>query len=273
MNRIKREKQVAAIAALSEGCSVRSVERLTGIHRDTVLRLLVRVGDACARLMDDEMRSLPCRHVQLDEQWTFVGKKQRRLRPEDDESRMGDFWIWAGICADTRVVPAFRLGKRTAEDANAFVADLSGRMENRVEISSDGLSLYVEAVEQAFGGNVDFGQIVKSYEAEEIGPGRYSPPRVSTVERTTVVGDPQHVSTSYVERLNLLTRMRCRRLTRLVDSFSKKLENLEAALRLHFAVYNYVKRHRSLDGSTPAMAAGVSSELWEIADLVALAGW
>ena len=243
--------------------------------RDSILRLLVRVGEACAQLMDDEMRDLPCTKLQLDEQWTFVGRKQRRLRPEDDESSMGDFWIWSGICADTRVVPAFRLGKRTAEDADAFVADVAGRLRNKVQLSSDGLRLYVEAVERGFGGAVDYGQIVKTYDAEPIGPGRYSPPRVTSTEKTVVVGRPDeaHISTYYVERLNILNRMRCRRLTRLVDSFSRKVENLRAALQVHFAVYNYVKRHRSLDGVTPAMAAGVSSELWEVADLVALAGW
>lgn len=275
MNRLKREKQVAAIAALSEGCSVRTVERLTGTHRDTILRLLVRVGKACARLLDEEMRGLGCRRLELDEQWTFVSKKQRRLQPGDDESRLGDFWVWACFDPDSKAVPAFRLGKRDAQNANAFVADVASRMRNRVQINADALKLYVEAVEGAFGGAVDFAQIVKSFEGEPIGAGRYAPPRVTEVSKHAVVGNPdlEEASTSGVERLNLLNRMRVRRMTRLVDSFSRKPENLQAALDTHFACYNFVKRHRTLGGATPAMALGVTDSLWEVGDLVALAGW
>lgn len=275
MNKLKHDTQVQVITALSEGCSVRSVERMTGVHRDTILRLMVRVGSACAKHMDETMRDLPCAEVQVDEQWTFVGKKQRRLTKTDDQSRMGDFWLWAAVDVGSRAVPAYHLGKRTSRDANKFMCDLAGRLRNRVQLSSDGLNLYVEAVERAFGGQVDFGQVVKTYEAEPIGPGRYSPPRVTSTAKTVVVGGPDdsRISTSYIERLNLTTRMRCRRLTRLVDSFSRKLENLEGALHLHFGVYNLVKRHKSLGGATPAMALGVTDRLWGVSDLVDLAGW
>lgn len=275
MNRLKREKQAAVIGLLSEGMSVRATERLTGVHRDTALRLMVRVGKACAELMDEDMRGLECQEIQVDEQWTFVGKKQRRLSRDDDERRMGGFWIWSAIDADTKLVPCHVIGKRTAVEAHAFLRDLAGRLRNRVQISSDALSAYVEAVEAGFGGAVDYGQVVKTYEAEPIGAGRYSPPRVSSIERNPVIGDPSEntISTSYIERLHLTNRMRVRRLTRLTDAFSRKLENLKAAVQVHYAAYNYVKRHKSLKGATPAMAAGVTDRRWEIANLVALAGW
>jgi IS1 family transposase len=276
MYKIKPEQQAQVITLLTEGMSVRGVERVTSVHRDTVLRLLVRVGEACHKFTDETMRDLPCEHVQLDEQWTYVGKRQRRLGPSDDPARVGDFWIWSAICNDTRIVPTFHLGKRTNGDAGKFVRDLAPRLRNRVQISTDGLQVYVGAIMGSFGpGGVDYGQIVKSFETEPLGPGRYSPPRVSSVERTKVLGklSTGSISTSYVERLHLHNRMRCRRLTRLVDSFSRKLENLEAAIRVHYAVHNFAKPHRNLGGKTPAQAAGVADRRMAIEDLVALARW
>lgn len=271
MYQLKRETKVAAIHALTEGMSIRSVERMTGAHRDTIMRLMVRVGTACRTLLDDSMRNLECKRVEVDEQWTFVLKKHRRLAKEDDQGQMGDFWIWTAIDPESKAVLTHRIGKRDAATANAFVEDLASRLKNRVQLSADGLALYVDAIERAFGGNVDFGQIVKSYETEPIGPGRYSPPRVSSVERTAVVGQPYEkgISTSMIERLHLSNRMRCRRLTRLVDAHSKKLENLEAAVGLAYATYNLVRRHTTLK-VTPAMALGISSEPWSIGDLVTL---
>ncbi len=262
-----------AISGLTEGMSVRSIERVTGVHRDTILRLQGRVGAACAEMMDRKMVDLPCKRVEVDEQWTFVLKKQSRMKRRESARRMGDFWIWVGIDSDLKVVPSFRLGKRTAKDANAYMKDLAKRLRNRVQLSTDGLVLYVDAVERAFGGAVDYAQIVKVYEAQPLKPNRRSPPRVSASEKKRISGapDPSLVSTSIIERLNLTTRMRCRRLTRLVDSFSRKPENLKAALDLHFACYNFVKRHESLGGATPAMAAGVANSLWSIGDLVDLA--
>lgn len=267
MYTLKRETQLAALSALSEGASIRATERMTGSHRDSIMRLMVRAGTAARRFMDEDMHALPCSHLQLDEQWTFVAKKQRRLGPHDDRSEKGDFWIWSGLCTETRAVPTFRVGKRTAEDAQAFVRDVSSRLKNRVQISADGLELYVEAVERAFGGNVDFGQIVKSYEAEPMEPGRYSPPRVSSVERTNVVGNPTNISTSYIERVHLTNRMRCRRLTRLVDAYSKKRENLEAAIGLMYFVYNYVRRHAA-HKMTPAQALGIQHNPLTLSDLL-----
>jgi len=259
MNKLKRDKQEAVIRCLVNGSSVRATERMTGVHRDTILRLMVRTGDNCRQIMDSELRGLNCRHVQMDEIWAMVGKKQRRLTEKDDPSRMGDFWTFVALDSDTRLVPA-----------TEFVADLESRLDGRVQLSTDGLKAYVEAIDTVFGANVDYAQIVKSYEAEAIGPGRYSPPRVKKVERTPILGRPdmRQVSTSYVERSNLLMRMSIRRMTRLTDAFSRKLENFEAAIALHFAYYNFVRIHKSLK-VTPAMAAGVSDRIWSLSRLLA----
>jgi IS1 family transposase len=274
MSRLSREQMNAVIAALVEGASVRSVERLTGVHRDTILRLLVRVGTACEALMDAAMRDLPCGKLQLDEIWCYVTKKQRHLRIGDDPAACGDFWTFVAIDADTKLVPCFRVGKRDAATTRAFVADLADRLARRVQISTDGFQPYVEAIEAAFGGDVDVGQVVKSYVAEPIGPGRYSPPRVKSVETAVVAGepDPKFISTSYVERGNLTMRMHMRRFTRLTLGFSKKPENLRAAVALHFAWYNFVRPHaaKNLRKVTPAMAAGVTNRFWTVSDLVGL---
>ena len=204
--------------------------------------------------------------IQVDELWGFVKKKQRFVRADEDESRVGDVWTFVAIDAESKLVPAFRLGKRDRATAWAFMKDVASRVEGRVQISADSLPAYIDAVTVAFGGRADFGQIVKSYEAESIGPGRYSPPNVVSVARRVVRGNPnpEHISTSYIERLNLTTRMQVRRLTRLTNAFSKKPENLRAAIALHFAHYNFVRRHRTLTTArkglhtTPAMAAGVT---------------
>jgi IS1 family transposase len=254
---------------LVEGNSIRSVERMTDTHRDTVMRLLVQVGEGSAKLMDDEMRDLTCQRVQVDEIWSYVQKKQRQVTPDDDRTRVGDMWTFVAIDADTKLVPAYRVGKRTRPHAVAFMADLPDRLANRVQLSSDALSTYVDAVERAFGADVDYGQAVKFYEAEPIGPGRYSPPRVIRSERTVIAGNPDaaHISTSLIERQNLTMRMSMRRFTRLTNGFSKKVENMRAAVSLHFAHYNFVRVHRSLR-VTPAMAAGVSDRLWSLEELV-----
>lgn len=269
---LKPEQKEAVVAALVEGNSIRSTERMTGIHRDTIMRLGVRLGETCADMMDEVMRDLPCKDIQVDEIWCYVGKKQRHVKQEDDPSRVGDFWTWCAIDRDTKLVPTFTVGKRDRAHAQAFIWNLAPRLTNRVQLSSDALNLYVEAIENAFGGDIDYGTIVKSYEAEPIGPGRYSPPKVTSVKRTPIVGEPNEwrISTSHVERLNLTTRMCMRRFTRLTNAFCKKPENLRAAVALHFAHYNFVRRHQTLR-VTPAMAAGVTDRLWSIADLVSLA--
>ena len=269
MNRLSSERQSQIINSLVEGNSIRSTERMTDTHRDTIMRLMVSVGGGCANLMDQTMRNLSCQRIQLDEIWAYVQKKQRHMTMLDDPSRMGDQWTFYALDADTKLVPAYRIGKRDLRTAIAFMIDLSGRLANRAQISSDALNAYVEATEQAFGADVDYGQIVKFYEGEPVGPGRYSPPRVVSAERSIIAGQPdlKHISTSFIERQNLTMRMQMRRFTRLTNAFSKKLENLKAAVALHFAHYNFVRIHRTLR-MTPAMAAGVTKELWTIGDLI-----
>jgi IS1 family transposase len=271
MNRLKRERQIAVLTALVEGNSVRSTERMTGVHRDTILRLMVNVGEGCRAVSDHLMRGLRCRRIQVDEVWGYILKKQRHVQPQDDLSRVGDVWTFVALDADSKLIPAYRVGKRDATTARAFVADLSSRLTNRVQLSSDSLASYVEAVEAGFGSAVDYGQIVKSFEAEAVGPGRYSPPHVVSATRFPIMGrpDPRHISTSFIERSNLSARMSVRRLTRLTNGFSKKLENFEAAMHLWFAYYNFVRIHRTLR-VTPAMAAGVTDHLWTVQEIAAL---
>lgn len=267
-NVLPTHKQVAVIRALTEGCSVRSVERIVGVSRETVLSLLVRVGEGCADLMNETMRDLDADRFEVDEIWGYVGKKQRHVR-EGDSDEVGDAWTYVAIEAETKLIPSFLIGKRTQANTNAFIADLAGRTQNRVQISTDGLAQYKEAIARAFGDDVDYGQIVKSYEAEPIGPGRYSPPKVSEITKKSVYGEPDEdfISTSYVERQNLTMRMQIRRMTRLTNAFSKKLRNHKAATALHFANYNFARKHGTLRVS-PAMAAGVSDTLWDTEQLV-----
>src|SRR5216684_15232 len=269
MNRVPLARRVQIINCLVEGNSIRSTERMTGTHRDTICRLLVEVGDGCAKLMDEQMRELPCRRIEVDEIWTYVGKKQRHMTEEDDPRRLGDQYTFVALDPETKIVPAYRVGKRDLPTATAFITDLSERLANRVQLSSDALAAYVEATERAFGADIDYGQVVKFYEAEPVGRGRYSPPHVVGAERTTIIGnpDPAHINTSLIERQNLTMRMSMRRFTRLTNAFSKKVENLRAAVSLHFAHYNFVRVHRSLRVS-PAMEAGVSHRLWSLDELV-----
>ena len=270
-NVLPREKQIAVIAALAEGSSIRAIERITGINRNTIMNLGVRVGQGCAKILDAKMRDLTCRFLQFDEIWGFVGKKEKHLTINDD-STLGDVWTFCAIDAETKLMPAYKVGKRNHVTANAFVSDVASRLKNRPQISSDGMRAYVEAVENAFGMNVDFGMIIKSYgtdKGEHHQERRYSAPEVTSMQKMTIVGQPDMdlVSTSHIERLNGTTRLHMRRLTRLTYAFSKKLENFEAAVGLHFAYYNFVRSHGTLK-MTPAMAAGVERSFWTVADLV-----
>ncbi len=269
-NNLTRDKQIAVVSALVEGCSIRSTERMTGVNRETVGTLLVRVGNACADLMDRTMVNLECDRLEIDELWAFVGKKQRHVTKEDDRSKVGDTWTFVAVDAETKLVPSFMVGKRDTATTNAFIADVAARLKNRVQISTDGLRSYIEAIGAEFAETgVDYAQLHKTYEAEATGPGRYSPPKVIATEKTPIFGAPvaELVSTSYVERQNLTVRMGVRRYTRLTNAFSKKLENHVAATALHYAHYNYVRRHQTLRVS-PAMAAGVSATLWSVDDLL-----
>jgi IS1 family transposase len=269
-NILSTEKQTAIIAALAEGSSIRSIERMTGVHRDTIMRLGVRIGKGCARVMSEKMQGLPCTDIQLDEIWGFIGKKQGHLRAGDD-STMGDAWTWIAFDRDSKAVPCFKVGKRTATDALAFVGDLANRLKNRPQISTDGLKAYADAIDRVFGTEVDYGSIVKTYASvEAITPERrYSAPIVTGIKKYVVMGDPKEdrICTSHVERVNATTRLYMKRLNRLTLAFSKKLENFEAAVALHFAAYNFVKRHSSIR-MTPAMALGVERDFWTYGELV-----
>lgn len=269
MNVLSIERKAQAVNCLIEGNSIRSTERMTGIHRDTIMRLTVSAGNNAARMMDKHMQNLSCQRIQVDEIWTFVQKKQRHMTAMDNPYRIGDQWTFVAIDPDTKLVPSFLVGKRDFRTAKIFMNDLAGRLTNRVQISSDALRAYVEATEQAFGANVDYGQIVKIYEGEPVGPGRYSPPHVVDAERSVIMGNPDvtHISTSMVERQNLTMRMQMRRFTRLTNAFSKKIENLKAAVALHFAHYNFVRVHSTLR-VTPAMEAGITNHIWSIRDLI-----
>jgi IS1 family transposase len=269
MNRTPLARRTQIINCLVEGNSIRSTERMTNTHRDTIMRLMVEVGNGCATLHNDQMRDLPCERLQVDEIWSFVGKKQTHLQRGDDKVRLGEQWTFVAIDPDTKLVPAYLVGKRHRQNAIAFMTDISERLANRVQLSSDGMIAYADAVDRVFGADIDYGQIVKFYDAEPIGPGRYAPPHVTAVARTAMVGSPDHahISTSIVERQNLNMRMSMRRFTRLTNAFSKKLENLQAAVALHFAHYNLVRLHKTLR-VTPAMAAGVTDKVWSLEELV-----
>ena len=267
-NVLNTDKQIAVISALAEGSSIRSIERMTGVHRDTIMRLGVKVGKGCTAMMDAKMRNLGCTRLEMDEIWGFVGKKDRNLKPGDDG--VGSVWTFCAIDADTKLVPAFKVGNRDHATADAFVADVESRMKNRVQISTDALGAYVKAIEKSFGGNADYGQIVKTYGHGDMADNRrYSAAEFVSAEKKVVSGRPNVdlISTSYIERLNATTRLHMRRLTRLTLAFSKKRENFEAAVGLHFGYYNFVKRHNTLR-CTPAMAAGVESGFLTVGDLV-----
>jgi IS1 family transposase len=271
-NALPKDKQIAVTAALAEGNSIRSIERMTGIHRDTIMRLGVRIGQGCARLMDEKMRGLDCQRLELDEVWGYIGKKMRHVK-EDDDPTMGDVWTYCAIDADTKLVPSYHVSStRDMHNTVEFIADLASRLNNRVMISTDAMNSYEDAIEYVFGASVDYGQIVKTYQSEdsrEYNPERrYSQPRIASSKKTVMSGNPERalISTSYVERLNASTRLHMKRLARLTHAFSKKFENFEAAVALNFAAHNFVKTHRTLK-MTPAMMAGVEKDFWSYGDL------
>jgi IS1 family transposase len=271
-NVLKLDKQVAVISGLVEGMSVRSIERVTGVHRDTILRLMVRVADSAATFASAKLQKLTCERVEVDEIWAYVAKKQKNVDIEDDRRMVGDQYTFVALDPQTKLIPCWRVGKRTADTTWAFMFDLRSRLTGRVQISTDGFEPYTRAIEAAFGCDVDYAQVVKAYEEQPAGRGRYSPPRVVSVEKKEIIGEPvfADISTSLVERQNLTIRMQVRRLTRLTNAFSKKLENLKAAMDLHFVHYNFV-RHHSTIRCTPAMESGIAPSALTVKELVEMA--
>jgi len=273
MNKLNMDKRTQIIASLVEGNSIRATCRMTGVAKGTVLKLLADVGKACSEYQDKVLRNLPCKKIQCDEIWSFCYAKEKNV-PDDKKGQFGygDVYTWTALCADTKLVPSWFIGKRDAQSAIVFMKDLASRLKERVQLTTDGHRAYLEAVERAFGADVDYSQLVKLYgnlrEEKEV---RYSPPICNGTIKTRVNGnpDPTKVSTSHVERQNLTMRMSMRRFTRLTNAFSKKIENLGHAVALHFMYYNFCRIHQTLR-VTPAMAAGVTDHVWELTDIVGL---
>lgn len=273
MNQLSIEKRVQIVSALVEGCSIRSTVRMTGASKNTIAKLLVELGAACSDYLDKHLVNLSCKRVQVDEIWSFCYAKAKNVTPEIVAKNpfAGDVWTWVAIDADSKLIPSWIVGPRDGVTARIFVNDLAGRLANRIQLTSDGLSVYLAAVERAFRGHVDYAQLVKIYGETSEGQKRYSPAECVGCERKTVVGYPDaaHVSTSFVERQNLNMRMSMRRFTRLTNAFSKKIEHHVANVAIHVMHYNYVRIHQTLR-ITPAMAAGVTDRLWSIEDLVGI---
>jgi IS1 family transposase len=274
MNRLSTEKRKAVIACLVEGNSIRATCRMTGVAKNTVVKLLGDLGTVCSIHMDRTMRDLTCERIQCDEIWAFVYAKQKNV-PAEKRAEAGDVWTWVALDPDTKLVPTFHIGPRDLGAATAFMCDLTPRLRNRVQLTTDGHLPYRNAVSAAFGKNVDYAQLVKTYgtDADQRRPERrYSPSVCLGAEQMPVNGDPDpdHISTSHIERLNLTMRMSMRRYTRLTNAFSKKVENLAAAVSIHFAYYNFCRVHQSLNGQTPAMAAGLTDHVWPLDELIGL---
>ena len=276
MNRLSTEKRAQLLSMLVEGNSVRATSRMAGVAINTVQKLLLDVGAACAAYQDEHLRDLPCKAIEADEIWSFVYSKQRNVPDElKGQFGVGDLWTWTALDADSKLIVCWYVGSRQHEDAEAFIADLSERVRDRIQLTTDGLAAYPNAVGLAFGRNIDFAQLVKQYTSPREGQARYSPAVCTGIRVRVDRGnpDPDRISTSYVERQNLTMRMNMRRFTRLTNGFSKKLDNHMAAIALHFAYYNFVRPHTTLANPyprTPAMAAGVADHVWTLTEIAAL---
>jgi len=271
MNKLNLNKRVQILSMLCEGSSMRSVSRVIGVSFNTVSKLLIDAGKACAAYHDEHVRNLKCRRIQCDEIWAFCYAKQKNVATAKKAVRgAGDIWNWTSLDADSKLICNWVVGNRDAEYASALMDDLRSRLANRVQLTTDGHKAYLEAVENAFGGDIDYAQLVKLYgEAPESMKGKYSPAECTGCHKKSIAGNPYKnaVSTSYVERQNLTMRMSMRRFTRLTNGFSKKLENHIHALALYFVYYNFCRIHKTLR-VTPAMAAGITDKLLEMEDIV-----
>src|SRR5665213_1185289 len=270
MNRLSTEKRAQIIGCLVEGMSIRATVRITGAAKNTVTKLLVDLGEACSDYQGRTLRNLSCTTFECDEIWNFVYAKQKNVPDEHKgEYGYGDVWTWTAICADTKLIPSWFVGQRTADDGYLFMMDLRTRLKYRPQITTDGLAAYASAIGFSFGAQVDWAVLQKVYRTDLAGERRYSPPVCTGVERDVRTGnpDPTRISTSYVERQNLTMRMSMRRFTRLTNGFSKKIENLSHAVSLHYMHYNFARPHMSLKDPyprTPAMAAGVADHVWTL---------
>jgi len=275
MNNLPIERQIAVLSSLIEGNSIRATVRMTGVAKDTVTKLLAKVGQACADYQNKVMRDLPCKRIQCDEIWSFCYAKDKNV-PEEKRGQFGygDVWTWTAICADSKLIPCWRVGRRNAWDAQNFMYDLASRLANRVQLTTDGHKVYLLAVDLAFGIDIDYAMLVKLYgpdpREKEV---RYSPAQCIGALPTIITGRPdrKHISTSYAERQNLSMRMYMRRFTRLTNAFSKKIENHGHALALYFMYYNFCRVHQTLR-VTPAMEIGISDHIWGLPDVVGLLG-
>jgi IS1 family transposase len=273
MNRLDISKRAQIIGLLVEGNSLRAASRLADVSINTVTKLLVDVGTACAKYQDETLRNLPCKRVQVDEIWSFVYAKAKNVAgAKAAPDGAGDVWTWTAICAETKIIPTWHVGSRDAECAGIFIDDLSRRLANRVQLTSDGHKAYLDAVDGAFGGDIDYSMLVKIYGKPWEVEKRYSPMVCTGARKQPMIGnpDPKHISTSYVERQNLNMRMSMRRFTRLTNAFSKKVENHAHAIALHFMYYNFGRIHKTLR-ITPAMAAGVTQHVWSLEEIAELA--
>ena len=272
MNKLDATRRAAIVAALVEGNSIRATVRMTGAAKNTVVKLLVDLGEACARYQDATLRGLTCRRIQCDEIWSFCYAKAKNVPAEHKgDFGYGDVWTWTAIDADSKLVLSWCIGGRDSYTALAFMQDVARRLTQRVQLTTDGHKAYLDAVERTFGRNIDYAMLQKLYGSDPEEEKRYSPAKCIGTDIQGIQGkpDPKHVSTSYVERQNLTMRMSMRRFTRLTNAFSKKVQNLGHAVALHFMYYNFCRRHQTL-GMTPAMASGLTDHEWSIDEIVAL---
>jgi IS1 family transposase len=277
MNKLDVAKRAQILSCLVEGNSIRSTVRMTGAAKNTVVKLLAEVGKACAEYQDKALRNLPCKNIQCDEIWSFCYSKEKNVPAElKGTYGYGDVWTWTAICADTKLIPCWLVANRSVDAATIFMEDLASRLKNRVQLTTDGHKAYLQATENAFGGNIDYAMLVKVYgnenDSQDKSARKYSPPKCTDIKKVLISGNPNGrlVSTSFAERQNLNMRMSMRRFTRLTNAFSKKVDNLEAAVALHFMYYNFCQIHKSLR-VTPAMEAGIADHVWSLEEIVKLA--
>lgn len=273
MNQLSAAKRVAVVKALVEGCSIRSTVRLTGVSKNTISKLLLQLGAACERYQHETLVNLSCKRLQADEIWSFVAVKDKNITEEKKQQGLGSVWTWTVIDADTKLIPSWRIGPRDAGTAYEFMQDVASRLRNRVQLTTDAHRPYLNAVEAAFGNDIDYAILQKIYGADPGSETRYSPAVCIGCKAEEISGSPdlKHVSTSYVERQNLTMRMSMRRFTRLTNAFSKKVENHAAAVALYFMYYNFGRVHQTLR-VTPAMESGVTDHVWSIEEIVRLIG-